>query len=170
MIWAKTKSWILNQLSHPGAPTWLFLFCFKSLFIYSWKTHWEKQRHRQRERQAPYVEPDAGLDPRTSGSWPEPQTDARPLSHPGAPTWLFLYVDHLYHYHWMLSSFPESGTHLWIISLCSSLVPDIIASAPWNSRIASDKQQWGKDRGTVFIKQCQYLAQCCGVIGIKSAT
>ena len=30
-------------------------------------------------------EPDAGLDPRTLGSCPEPKADAQPLSHPGAP-------------------------------------------------------------------------------------
>ena len=29
-----------------------------------------RQRHRQREKQAPCREPDAGLDPRTSGSCP----------------------------------------------------------------------------------------------------
>ena len=30
----------------------------------------EKQRHRQREKQAPCREPDAGLDPRSPGSGP----------------------------------------------------------------------------------------------------
>ena len=44
-----------------------------------------RERHRQREKQAPCREPDAGLDPRTSGSYPEPKADAQPLSHPGAP-------------------------------------------------------------------------------------
>ena len=29
--------------------------------------------------------PDAGLDPRTLGSCPEPKADTQPLSHPGAP-------------------------------------------------------------------------------------
>ena len=28
--------------------------------------------------------PDAGLDPRTPGSFPDPKADAQPLSHPGA--------------------------------------------------------------------------------------
>ena len=32
----------------------------------------ERQGHRQRERQAPYREPDVGLDPGTPGSRPEP--------------------------------------------------------------------------------------------------
>ena len=45
----------------------------------------EKQRHRQREKQAPYGEPNVGLDPRTPGSGPEPKADAQPLSHSGVP-------------------------------------------------------------------------------------
>ena len=42
----------------------------------------ERQRHRQREKQAPCRKPDVGLDTRTLGSSPEPETDAQPLSHP----------------------------------------------------------------------------------------
>ena len=45
----------------------------------------EKQRHRQREKQAPCREPDVGLDPRTPGSGPVPKAGAKPLSHPGIP-------------------------------------------------------------------------------------
>ena len=45
----------------------------------------ERQQHRQREKQAPCREPDAGLNPRTLGSHPEPKADAQPLSHAGAP-------------------------------------------------------------------------------------
>ena len=45
----------------------------------------ERQRHRQREKQALCREPDAGLDPGTPGSHPEPKGDAQPLSHPGTP-------------------------------------------------------------------------------------
>ena len=40
----------------------------------------ERQRHRQREKQAPCKEPDAGLDSRTPGSRPEQKADAQPLS------------------------------------------------------------------------------------------
>ena len=36
------------------------------------------QRHRQREKQAPYGEPDVGLDPRILGSQPEPKADTQP--------------------------------------------------------------------------------------------
>ena len=50
----------------------------------------ERQRHRQREMQAPCGEPDAGLDPRTPGSCSEPKADAQPLSHPGVPRVGFL--------------------------------------------------------------------------------
>ena len=42
-------------------------------------------RDRQREKQAPCREPEARLDPGTSGSCPEPKTDAQMLSHPGVP-------------------------------------------------------------------------------------
>ena len=45
----------------------------------------ERQRHRQREKQAAYGESDAGLHPRTPGSHPEPKADAQLLSHPGVP-------------------------------------------------------------------------------------
>ena len=40
---------------------------------------------RQREKQAPRGEPDAGLDPRIPGSQPELKTAAQPLSNPGVP-------------------------------------------------------------------------------------
>ena len=45
----------------------------------------ERQRHRQREKQALCREPNGELDPRTPGSQPELKADAQPLSHPGAP-------------------------------------------------------------------------------------
>ena len=66
---------------------WL-IFKKRKLFIH--------ERHREAEgKQAPHGEPDAGLDPRTPGSWPEPKVDAQPLSHPGE--WLILFV-FLLHY------------------------------------------------------------------------
>ena len=45
----------------------------------------EGQRLRQREKQAPCREPDAGLDPGTLRSCPGPMANAQPLSHPGVP-------------------------------------------------------------------------------------
>ena len=49
----------------------------------------ERQRHRQREKQAPCREPHVGLNPRTPGSGPESKADAQPLSHPGVPKTYF---------------------------------------------------------------------------------
>ena len=43
----------------------------------------ERERERQREKEALCREPDAGLDPRTPRSGPEPKVDAQLLSHPG---------------------------------------------------------------------------------------
>ena len=53
------------------------------MFIY--ERHGERQRHRQREEQAPCREPDVGFDPGTPGSRPGPKADTQPLSHPGIP-------------------------------------------------------------------------------------
>ena len=39
----------------------------------------------QREKQAPCVESDEGLDLGTPRSHPEPKIDVQPLGHPGAP-------------------------------------------------------------------------------------
>ena len=47
--------------------------------------HRERQRHRQRKKQAPWGEPDARLDPGTPGSHPEPKADAQLLSPPRYP-------------------------------------------------------------------------------------
>ena len=54
----------------------LFCFVFKILFIYSWETQRERERQRQREKHSPCREPNAGLNPRTLGSCPEPKADA----------------------------------------------------------------------------------------------
>ena len=48
-------------------------------------TEGERKRLRQREKQAPFREPDVGPDPRTPGTYPEPKAEAQPLSHPGIP-------------------------------------------------------------------------------------
>ena len=62
-----------------------FYLFLKRFYLFIHKKHRERQRHRQRENQAPCREPDVGLNPRTPGSRPEPKTDAQPLSHPGVP-------------------------------------------------------------------------------------
>ena len=50
----------------------------------------QRQRHRQRENQAPCGEPDVVLDPRTSESRPELKADTQGLNHPGAPISYFI--------------------------------------------------------------------------------
>ena len=45
----------------------------------------ERQRHRQKEKQTPCREHNAGLDPQTLGSCPKPKADAQLLSYPGIP-------------------------------------------------------------------------------------
>ena len=50
----------------------------------------ERQRHRQREKQAPCREPDMGLDPWSPGSHPGRKAGAKPLSYPGIPFLKFL--------------------------------------------------------------------------------
>ena len=52
----------------------------------------ERQRHRQREKQALCREPDVGFDPRTPGSRPGPKAGTKPQSHPGIPYSLTLYA------------------------------------------------------------------------------
>ena len=57
-----------------------FLF-FKILFIHERQK--KRDRHRQREKQAPCMELNAELSPRTPGPRPKLKADAQPLSHPG---------------------------------------------------------------------------------------
>ena len=52
----------------------------------------DKKRHRQKEKQAPCRELDAGRDPRTPGSCSGLKAGTKPLSHPGIPTSHFLIV------------------------------------------------------------------------------
>ena len=59
----------------------------------------ERQRYRQKEKQAPSREPDVGCDPRTPGSQPELKADAQPLSNPGVSrcsTLIQLYIPSLF--------------------------------------------------------------------------
>ena len=54
-------------------------------------TERKRQRHRQREKQDPHREPNAGFNPGTLGSRPEPKADTQPLSHPGVPGCSFFF-------------------------------------------------------------------------------
>ena len=49
-------------------------FFFLRFYLFMRDTE-RRQRHRQREKQAPCREPDAGLYPGTPGSCPEPRAD-----------------------------------------------------------------------------------------------
>ena len=69
---------------------WVFLFFFFKRFLFIHERERVAETHRQREKQAPHKEPNAGLDPGNPGSHPEPKADAQPLSHPGVPSPLFL--------------------------------------------------------------------------------
>ncbi|XP_072691235.1 adenine nucleotide translocase lysine N-methyltransferase isoform X2 [Canis lupus baileyi] len=96
----------------------------------------ERQKHRQREKQAPRKEPDAGLDPRSPGSGPEPKANAQPLSHPGVPPSRFSVGD-IWRYYPALGSRPgqrKPGDEKMAQAMCVSLldqalVPYVGASA-----------------------------------------
>ena len=66
------------------ADVWGFFFLRFCLFIRD--TEREKQKHRQREKQAPCREPDMGLNPGCPGSRPGPKAYAKPPSHTGIHT------------------------------------------------------------------------------------
>ena len=66
----------------------MLYFLSLSLFLFNdYLSIHERQRQRQRwrEKQAPCREPNAGLNPRTAGSCPEPKADAQPLEPPRRP-------------------------------------------------------------------------------------
>ena len=83
-LWLSNLVQLLLQLL--GFFFTLILFYFFRFYWLIHERHRERWRHRQREKQAPCREPDAGLDPRTPGSRPELKADAQPLSHSGTPT------------------------------------------------------------------------------------
>ena len=63
----------------------VLLFLKKDFIYLSMRDTQREAETQAEEKQAPCREPDAGLDPRTLGSLPEPKADAQPLSPPGAP-------------------------------------------------------------------------------------
>ena len=74
---------VINHLPKDNFKNFVEIF-LKILFIYSW----ERQKHRQREKQAPRREPNVEFDPRTPGSWLELKADAQLLSPPDAPSFV----------------------------------------------------------------------------------
>ena len=74
-----------QTLNHWGTQMYRSNFLNKDFFL-PWETYRERQRHRQREDQAPCRESNVGFDPGTPGSCPGPKADTKLLSHPGIPT------------------------------------------------------------------------------------
>ena len=67
---------LLKMLEHDGTLKYFFklLFFFRFyLFIHERHRDIKRQRHSQREKQAPCREPNVGLNPRTPGSCLEPK-------------------------------------------------------------------------------------------------
>ena len=60
----------------------------------------KRQRHMEREKQTPCRESDAGLDPRTLESRPEPKANAQPLIHPRVPDINTIYIELLRYWCW----------------------------------------------------------------------
>ena len=88
LTWGKIKRRMLNQLSHQGLQEWFIyssyicmhttiqniLFFFFKDFIYLFMRDIGK-----REKQAPFREPDVGLDSRTLRSWRDPKALTKKL-------------------------------------------------------------------------------------------
>ena len=66
------------------------VFFFLRFYLFIHERHTERGRDTGRGRsRLSEGEPDTGLNPRTLGSQPELKADAQPLSHSGAPDFLF---------------------------------------------------------------------------------
>ena len=74
--WYLMQESITARRGAQGIPCGFFNLSFWRFYLFI------HERHRQREKQAPCGKPNAGLDSRTPGSWPQPNADAQPLSHP----------------------------------------------------------------------------------------
>ena len=68
------------------------------IYLFMRDTEGERQRHRQRKKQAPCREPDVGLDPGTPGSRRRPKAGAKPLNHPGIPKSIKFFLKILFIY------------------------------------------------------------------------
>ena len=69
--------------------SFISLFFFLRFYLFNHERHTEAET-RQREKQAPCGDPDAGLDPGTLGSRFEPKADAQPLIPLSCPSFPFL--------------------------------------------------------------------------------
>ena len=118
------------------------------MFIYFWDRTWvgEKQgeRHTHIESEAGSrlravsTEPDAGSNPQTTRSWPEPKSDIRPTKPPRRPSWeyfkIFLQLEK-YRTIWMWQSrvnfYDQAQNFKRVISVA---VPGLTAG-PWFPRV-----------------------------------
>ena len=75
----------------------LFFFLRFYLFIHDSHTERDREAETQAEGEAGSMqrEPDMGFDPGSPGSRPEPKAGAKPLRHPGIPTYCFS-IAHLF--------------------------------------------------------------------------
>ena len=70
-----------------------FLFFFFKVFLFIYDSHRGRVREREAETQAEgetgsmLREPDVGFDPESPGSRPGPKAGAKPLRHPGIPSY-----------------------------------------------------------------------------------
>ena len=79
-----------SMVKYNGAITNGFIF-FLRVYLLIHGRHRDEGRDIGRGRSmAPCEKLDAGLDPRTLGSCPEPKADTQPLSHPGAPQMILM--------------------------------------------------------------------------------
>ena len=99
----------MSSISEPNS-LFLFLF-FYFIHLFMRDTEQEREAEIQAEgKQAPFREPDVGLDPGSPGSHPGPKTGTKPLSHPGIPPAPSLESRFLYRPDLLPSAlFPESG-------------------------------------------------------------
>ena len=66
---------------------WGLFFLKDFIYLFMRGTERERQRHKQREKQALCREPDVGLHPGTPGPHPGPKAGTKLLSHPGIPNY-----------------------------------------------------------------------------------
>ena len=78
----------LETLRHKGLFTFTSPVTAKTIFLKIYLFERKRAQTKGKGEAGSCGESDAGLDPRTLGSQPEPKADAQPLSHPGIPRWI----------------------------------------------------------------------------------
>lgn len=89
IISSHRNKYICCSVLRNSGYVWVWLNNFlKNIYLFIHERHTEKQRHRQREKQAPWEGTRCGTLSCILGSRPGPKTDAQLLSHPGIPSTL----------------------------------------------------------------------------------